>query len=111
MYIPFISSCEMLSERTYFFTININSNYYILQKKFNNTIFSLTKIINDPLDLPKFCDSCNASFSIFQALDYNYDGLVTARHNEPRHRAADLAGKDFTPMHMRYDPLIFQVAP
>ena len=30
-----------------------------------------------------------------------------ARHNELRDRVADLAGKAFTPSHVRYDPLIY----
>ena len=34
-----VSSGEMVCEGTYFFPININSRYYILQKKSNNTIF------------------------------------------------------------------------
>ena len=42
-----ISSGEMLCEGTYFFPININYHYYVLQKtKSINTIVSLRKIIN-----------------------------------------------------------------
>ena len=44
---PVISSGEMVCEGTYFFLININSHYYVLQKnKPNNTIISLKTIIN-----------------------------------------------------------------
>ena len=60
----------------------------------------------EPPDLPKYCDRCNARFSICHALDCKMGGLVTAHHNELRDRVADLAGKAFTPSHMRNDPLI-----
>ena len=40
-----ISSGEMVSEGTYF-SININSHCYVLQKQSNNTIVSLITIIN-----------------------------------------------------------------
>ena len=41
-----ISSGEIIRERTYFFPININSHYYVLQKtKYINTKISLRKII------------------------------------------------------------------
>ena len=33
--------------------------------------------------------------------------LVTARHNELQDGVADLAGKNFTPYHLRDNPLIF----
>ena len=61
----------------------------------------------DPPDLPHYCNVCNTTFSIFRALDCKWGGLVTARHNELRDRVADLAGKAFTPTHVRYNPLIF----
>ena len=60
------------------------------------------------LDLPKYCDSCNAWFSICHALDCNRDGLVTARHNELCEGVAYLAGKAFAPSHVRNDPFIYQ---
>ena len=41
-----IYSGEMVCEGTYVFTTNINYYYYVLQKKSNNAIFSLRKIIN-----------------------------------------------------------------
>ena len=62
----------------------------------------------EPPDLPKHCDGCNARFSICHALDCKRGGLVTARHNELRDGVADLAGKAFTPSHVRNDPLIYQ---
>ena len=34
-----ISPEKIVCERTYFFPININFHYYVLQKKFINTIF------------------------------------------------------------------------
>ena len=62
----------------------------------------------EPSDLPKYCDGCNARFSICHDLDCKRGGLVTARHNELRDGVADLAGKAFTPSHVRNDPLIYQ---
>ena len=42
-----ISSCEMVFEVTYFFPVNTNSQYYVLQiTKYINTIVSLSKILN-----------------------------------------------------------------
>ena len=58
-------------------------------------------------DLPSHCDGCNAKFTISNALDYNKDGLVMARHNELRYELADLAGKAFTRSHVCGDPLIY----
>ena len=39
--------------------------------------------------------------------DCKKGGLVTARHNDLRDGVADLAGKAFTPPHMRDDTLIY----
>ena len=61
----------------------------------------------DPPDLPKYCDGCNAKFTIPHALGCKRGGLVTARHNELWDGVADLAGKEFTTSHVRDDPLIF----
>ena len=41
-----ISSGEMVFEGTYFFPININSYYHVLQKYPNNRTISLSKMIN-----------------------------------------------------------------
>ena len=60
-----------------------------------------------PPDLPKYCDGCNAKFTICHALNCKRGGLVTARHNKLWYRVADLVGTAFTPSHMRYNPLIF----
>ena len=62
---------------------------------------------HNPPYFPKYCDGCNARFSISHALDCKRGGLVTARHNEICDGVADLAGKDFTPSHVRNDPLIY----
>ena len=62
----------------------------------------------EPPDLPKYCDGCNARFSICHALDCKRGGLIIARHNKLRDGVADLAGKDFTPSQVRNDPLIYQ---
>ena len=61
----------------------------------------------DPPYLPTYCDGCNAKFTICHALDFNRGSLVTTRHNELLYGVADLAGKAFTPSHVRDDPLIF----
>ena len=63
----------------------------------------------DPPDLPKHCDWFEARFTISHALDCKKGGLVTARHNELRDGVADLAGKAFTPSHVRDNPLIYSV--
>ena len=62
----------------------------------------------EPPDLPKYCDGCNARFSICHALDCKRYGLVMARHNELCDGVADLAGKAFTPSHVCNNPLIYQ---
>ena len=55
----------------------------------------------EPPDLPTHCDGCEARFTISHVLDYKKGGLVTARHNELRDGVAELAGKAFTPAHVR----------
>ena len=62
----------------------------------------------EPPDLPKYCDGCNDRLSICHALYCKRGGLVTARHNDLRDGVADLAGKAFTPSHVRNNPLIYQ---
>ena len=61
----------------------------------------------ETLDLPTHCDGCQSKFSISHALECKKGGLVTERHNELRDRVSDLAGKAFTPSHVRDDPLIY----
>ena len=61
----------------------------------------------NPTDLPTHCNGYHAKFSISHALDCKKGGLVTARHNELREEVADLAGKAFTPSHVRDNPLIY----
>ena len=61
----------------------------------------------NPLDLPTHCDGCQAKFSISHALDCKKGGLVTVRHNKLRDGVSDLAGKAFTPSHVRNEPLIY----
>ena len=61
----------------------------------------------EPPELSHYCDGCNTTFSIFHSLDCKRGGLVTARHNEIRDGVAELAGKAFTPSHVRNNPLIF----
>ena len=56
---------------------------------------------------PKYCDGFQARFSISHTLDCKKGGLVTARHNELRDGVVDLAGKAFTPSHVRDAPLIY----
>ena len=62
----------------------------------------------EPPDLPKYYDGCEAQFSISHDLDCNKGGLVTAHHTELRDGGADLAGKAFTPSHVRNGALIYQ---
>ena len=61
----------------------------------------------DLLNLPTYCDGCQAIFPISHALDCKKGGFVTARHNELRDGVEDLAGKAFTPYHVHIDPLIY----
>ena len=61
----------------------------------------------EPRDLLTYFDRCEARFTISHALDCKKGSLVTARHNELREGVADLAGKAFTPSHVRDDPLIY----
>ena len=58
-------------------------------------------------DIPKYCDSCNAKFTICHTLDCKRGGLVMARHNELRDGVVDLVGRAFTPSHVHDDTLIF----
>ena len=58
-------------------------------------------------DLPTHCDGCQAKFYISHTLDCQKGGLVMARHNKIRDRVADLAGKAFTPSHVRDEPFIY----
>ena len=61
----------------------------------------------EPPDLPKLCDGCNAALSICHALDFKKGDLIRVRHKKLRDKVADLAGKAFTPIYMRDDPLFF----
>ena len=55
----------------------------------------------NPSDLPDNFDGRVAVLFICHTLDFHKGGLITVRHNELRHGVADLASKDFTPMHVR----------
>ena len=44
-----------------------------------------------PPDLPKYCDSCNAKFTICHALNCKRGGLVTAHYNELQDKVIYLA--------------------
>ena len=61
----------------------------------------------EPPDLPNYCDVCNAKFTICHVLRCKRGGLVTSHHKELWDKVADLAGKSFTPSHVRNEPLIF----
>ena len=61
----------------------------------------------DPSNPPKYCNVCNAKFTIFHALDCKRGGLVTSRHNDLLDRFADLAVKAFTNSHIHDDPRVF----
>ena len=74
-------------------------------QEWSNTLFLRYGL--EPLDLPTYCDGCQAKFSISHALDCKKGGLVTARHNKLCDEVADLAGKAFTPSHVRDNSLIY----
>ena len=61
----------------------------------------------NPPDLPSHYNGCGAGLSIYHYLDCNKCGLITECHNELCYGVSDLAGKAFTPAHMRDDPKIF----
>ena len=61
----------------------------------------------DTPDLPYYYNGCNTTFYTFHALDCKRGGLVRAHHNNLHDGVADLAGKAFTPSHVRNDRLIF----
>ena len=61
----------------------------------------------EPPDLPKYCDGCQAKFSISHALECRKSGIVTACHNEICDKVADLAVKAFTPSHVHDKPLTY----
>ena len=69
--------------------------------------FLFLRYVPEPPDLHKYCDGCNAKFTICHALDCNRGGLIKASHNELRDGVADLDGKTFTASHMCDDPRIF----
>ena len=83
------------------FTVNETE---LVDKEWRNTLFLSYGL--EPPYLPKYCDGCEARFSISHTLDCKKGGLVMARHNELRDGVADLAGKAFTPSHVRDDSLI-----
>ena len=45
----------------------------------------------EPIDIPHYCDGCNATFSIIHYLDFKWGGLVTLRHNKLRDRVVDMS--------------------
>ena len=61
----------------------------------------------DTPEPPTHRDGCQAKLSLSHTLDCKKGGLVTACHNELHDRVADLAGKAFTPSHVRDNPLIY----
>ena len=67
----------------------------------------LLRYILYPPDLPTHFDGCQSNLLISHVLDCKNGGLVTARHNEIRELVEYLAGKAFTPSHVRNDPLIY----
>ena len=63
-------------------------------------------VLNPP-ELSTHCDGFQAKFLISHTLDCKKGGLSKARKNEICDGLADLAGKTFTPSHVRDDPLIY----
>ena len=50
---------------------------------------------------------CGAAFTICHTLDCKNGGLVMECHNELRDGVSNVAGKAFTPAHLRDDPILF----
>ena len=61
--------------------------------------------INIP-DLLDHYNRCGAALLIFHTLNCKKGSLITSRHNELRDGVSDLAGKVFTPAHVRDEPTI-----
>ena len=60
-----------------------------------------------PTDFPPNYESCGIAFYICHALDCKEGGLIMARNNKICDGVLDLAGKAFTPAHVRDEPKIF----
>ena len=60
--------------------------------------------MDEPLEIPRFCDDCNADFCICHALDCKKGSLVTERQREIRDGVADLTIKAFIPTHVHDTP-------
>ena len=60
-----------------------------------------------PRTCPRTVMAASPSFRSVTPLNCKKGGLVTARHNNLRDGVSDLAGKSFTPSHMRDNPLIY----
>ena len=73
-------------------------------QEWRNSLF-LHYVIETP-DLPHHFDGCNYAFSICHTLDCKKGGLIINLHDELHDGFADLTGKEFTPSHVRDDPLI-----
>ena len=59
--------------------------------------------------LSKYCDGCNAAFSIYHDLDCKRGSTTMEGHNDICDGVADLDGKDFIPNRVHDNPLIFAV--
>ena len=77
-------------------------------QEWSNALF--LRYFIDPPDLPPQCDGSNANFSICCALDFKKGGFFMNCHNKLHDGIYDLAGKAFTPSHVR-DEILIQVMP
>ena len=75
-----ISSGEMLCEGTYFFPIDINSRYYVLQRtKSINTVVYLSTIINDNVNVVCY-DSKGVVPPCLRSIAHNYYNSLSPLH-------------------------------
>ena len=76
----FISSSEMVFEGTYFFLINMNSCYYVLQRtKSINAIVSLRRIINGNVNVICYY-SKNALPPCLKSISHHYFITLSSLH-------------------------------
>ena len=60
-----------------------------------------------PPNIPTYCDSCRARFSVAHGLDCKKGGLVIQRHCEIKFKLQDLAARALIPSVVRDEPQIY----
>ena len=81
-------------------------NKMALEAQERRDYFLLRYGIKSP-ELPDHCDGCGSALSTSHALNCKKGGLIKTRQNKLRDGVANLAGKAFTPTHVRDNPIIF----